>query len=129
MEITNKLFSLPPAVSRNSLNQTMQRLGQNGLRHSVGPYDSPMKGNGWMGPLLRKDGGISTELSAGFNINGQEMEIPLMVPGLSTQEVQWLLDTPEDAPDYFQKMPRSIQDKAVSHAMARLNSGKSPFVD
>ena len=126
-DYTNKLFSLPPAVSRNTLNQTMQSLGQYGLRNSMGPHDSPMKGNGWLGPLLRKDGGMSTEISAGFNINGQEMDIPLMVPTLNTQEIQWLLNTSPDAPDYFQRMPSTIPDKAIAHALERLRTNQSPF--
>lgn len=127
---TNALFGLPPALTRNSLNNTMRSLGAYGLREQQGLGNStPMKGNGWLGPLLRKDGGTSTELSAGFNIGGKQVQAPLMVPGLDTNELQWLLNTPNDAPDYFQQMPPSILEKAYKHAAMRLMANQSPFVD
>jgi hypothetical protein len=118
------LLGIVPAVSRGRIDNTLQSLGQYGLREN-----STMKGAGYFGTLLRKDGGVSTELSAGFDIDGKEMDVPLLVPTLNTDEIQWLLNTPSDSPDYFQAMPPSILDKAYKHAVSRLRSGKSPFAD
>lgn len=81
--------------------------------------DGTPKGMGYFGVLKRPDGDISTELSVGVNIDGKEMEIPLLVPGLSKKEIQHLLEDgePTDA----------IVGKAVFHAQKRLAAGLSPF--
>jgi len=79
------------------------------------------KGLGYFGPLQRPDGKVSTELSIGVNIDGQEMEIPSLVPTLTQDEVNYLLSGKEPT--------KEIVDKAVDHAKRRLNEGKSPFAD
>jgi len=96
-----------------------------GKRHN----SETLKGNGWFGPLLRKNRkeGASTEISAGFEIEGKEVEIPLLVPTLTPEEVTWLLSTPMN--DLMGKLPKSISLKAVEHAKKRLSEGKSPFYD
>lgn len=91
--------------------------------------DGTKKGKGWMGVLKRPDGRVSTEISAGVNIDGKETLIPLIVPGLAPEELNWLLNTDESSPDFFKKMPPSIMDKAVDHAIRRLKQGASPFKD
>lgn len=91
--------------------------------------DGTPKGKGYLGVLKRPDGGVSTELSAGFNIDGQETDIPLLVPTLSKQEVDYLLSAKEDDKDYFKKMPPQIMDKALEHAKKRRKEGKSVYAD
>lgn len=83
--------------------------------------DGTRKGKGWLGEYKRADGSISTEISVGVNIDGKEREIPTMVPGLTHQELKYLVEggRPTDA----------IVDKAVAHARKRIKSGKSPFAD
>lgn len=122
----NALLGLPPAgPTKESVNNTLQQLGQWGLRYGqLGPYDKPMKGDGWLGTLLRKDGGVSSELSVGVNIDGRETEIPLMVPTLSVPEINYLLSMPDNA-----QIPQSILQKAQQHALQRLRQQKSPFKD
>src|SRR5207344_582023 len=47
------------------------------------------KGLGYLGTLKRPDGsGVMGEYSVGVTINGQEIEIPSMVPTLTRDEVQ-----------------------------------------
>lgn len=87
------------------------------------------KGRGWMGELPRPDGGMSSELSAGVNIGGKETLIPLIVPTLTKQEVDWLLNEQSDGQDFYKRLPRSILVKAVDHATQRINQGLSPFKD
>lgn len=87
------------------------------------------KGAGWLGVLPRPDGGVSTEISAGVEIGGKETEIPLMVPTLEPQEVQWLLRADTSSPQFYQQMPPSIMQKATDHARQRMALGKSPFID
>jgi flagellum-specific peptidoglycan hydrolase FlgJ len=88
--------------------------------------DGTKKGKGFLGILPRPDGGVSTELSVGVNIDGKETLIPTLVPGLTKEEVDFLLNLePGDA----RSIPDSIINKAVKHAKDRMNQGKSPFLE
>jgi len=83
--------------------------------------DGTQKGRGYFGELERPDGNISTELSIGVSFDGQETEIPLLVPTLSSEEVEYLLSGKEAT--------KEIVKKAVDHAKLRMRDGKSPFAD
>jgi hypothetical protein len=92
--------------------------------------DGTLKGLGFLGPLKRPDGGVSSELSIGVGLGGEDINIPTMVPTLARHEVNYLLTTPEDKiqtvdPDLY----KSIVDKAVEHAKMRMKSGKSVFAE
>lgn len=89
-------------------------------------FDTSIKGEGYYGRLPRLDGSgeYSTELSIGTEINGRRYHIPSMVPGLTLDEMRYLLSTPEN--DLFTKSPKmmqSIQDKATRFAQMRLERG------
>jgi len=93
---------------------------------SVGPdygkrADGTEKGEGYFGKLDRPDGKISTELSIGVELDGKEVEIPSLVPTLTEEEKQYLLDGNEPT--------EAIIKKAVEHAKKRMAEGKSPFAD
>jgi len=81
--------------------------------------DGTPKGKGFLGELKRPDGKISTELSIGVEFDGNETEIPALVPTLTSQEVNHLTNGGKVTPD--------ITRKAVDHAKQRMRSGKSPF--
>lgn len=87
--------------------------------------DGSAKGTGFLGVLRRPDGGVSTEISVGVQINGKEVEIPTLVPTLTRKEVDTLLSTPLD--NGASKIPDSIVNKAVAYAKQRIAAGKSPF--
>jgi len=87
--------------------------------------DGTKKGAGWLGTFKRPDGRISTELSVGMLINGKEMDIPTLVPGLSADEVRWLLKTPTK--DVAKTLPDSIRQKAMTHALRQISQKESPF--
>jgi len=89
--------------------------------------DGTKKGNGWLGILQRPDGGVSTEISAGFNLDGKDTEIPLIVPGLSKDELDYLLNNDVQHPDFMKMMPNSITQKAVDHARQQMQRGLNPF--
>lgn len=99
-----------------------------GPRHN--PEDG-RKGYGWLGVLRRidKPESVSTEISVGTNIDGKEMEIPLLVPTLNRQEVEHLLSTPEDKLSFDHPVMKSILDKAQAHAEHRVQSGLTPWKD
>jgi hypothetical protein len=81
--------------------------------------DGTRKGPGFLGVLKRPDGNISTELSIGIDFGQGNMEIPLLVPGLTGPEINSLLTDV--------KPNKEIIDKAVGHAIKRLSEGLSPF--
>jgi hypothetical protein len=88
--------------------------------------DGTEKGDGFLGVLKRPDGGVSTEMSIGVSFNGKETLIPSIVPTLSKEEVDYLLNF---QPGEGKQIPRPIVDKAVAHARKRITEGKSPFAD
>lgn len=87
--------------------------------------DGSKKGDGYFGLLTRPDGRVSSEISYGTtDVTGQEMEIPLLVPTLTAQEVQTLLKADLSKP---KMVPPAIVAKAVDFAKQRVAAGKSPF--
>jgi hypothetical protein len=85
--------------------------------------DGTEKGDGFLGVLERPDGKVSTELSVGVNIDGKEKLLPLLVPTLKKEEVNFLLNF--DGP--MEDIPDGIMNKAVDHAMKREAEGKRPI--
>jgi len=77
---------------------------------------------GFLGPLTRDDGGTMTEFSIGVELDGQEVEIPSMVPTLTKTEIETLRTLPKGV-----KVPRVIQRKAADHARERIAAGLDPF--
>lgn len=87
--------------------------------------DGTPKGKGYFGFLKRKDGGISTEISVGLDMDGKEVLMPALVPTLSQDEVNYLLNDWEKGTP----IPQPILRKAADHAVIRIREGKSPFFD
>lgn len=89
------------------------------------PDGSP-KGAGYYGEVQNpyKPGDYSTELTIGVTVGGKPMEIPVLVPGLTQQELRAVFQSknPKD-------IPESVILKAVAHAKARMQQGKSPYAD
>lgn len=90
--------------------------------------DGSKKGQGFLGLLRRPDGGVSSEISIGVNMDGKEISLPLMVPTLTRDEVKALLALPQDE-NFNRNLPPSIKDKAITFARRRLAQGKSTFAD
>jgi hypothetical protein len=85
--------------------------------------DKTKKGLGYFGELERPDGtGVMTEYSIGVPINGEEMDVPTLIPTLTPDEIRLILHM-QDGED----MPRSIVHKAIDHAHQRLSEGKPIF--
>ena len=85
--------------------------------------DKTKKGLGYFGELERPDGtGVMTEYSIGVPINGEEMDVPTLVPTLTPDEIRLILHMQEG-----DDMPRSIVHKAIDHAHQRLSEGKPIF--
>lgn len=84
--------------------------------------DGSQKGRGFFGPLRRPDGGTMTEYSVGFNIDGREVDVPVLVPTLNAREVRAVLNAKEG-----EQLPGTVYAKAQAFARDRLAQGLSPF--
>ena len=87
-----------------------------GLRHAESVYEPiSAKGKGYFGKLPTSEGTMATEISADSDIG----QYPLLVPTLTANEVQWLLDGKEPTEDIYRK--------AEQYAIYRMKRGMSPF--
>ena len=89
--------------------------------------DKTAKSSGYFGEIKRPDGNVMTEISIGVGLNGKETLIPLIVPTLNKSELNYLMRNNPDSEMFMEKMPKSIMDKAVDHAVMRMKENKSPF--
>jgi len=83
--------------------------------------DGTPKGTGFLGAIPMDDGSDMTEMSIGVDMDGQETQIPSIVPTLDADEIRHLAGGGQ--------VTTSIVDKAFAHAQSRMKSGKSPFAD
>lgn len=79
---------------------------------------SGVKGMGYYG-AVPSAGGMSTEISSGMGSGLGAREYPLMVPGLTAQEMAHLMGGGDPTPE--------IQAKAQAHAQQMMGGGQSPF--
>lgn len=88
--------------------------------------DGTQKGYGWLGPLKTPKGNIVTE----FSINVDGIEMPTIVPTLTSSEVKKILEI-ADLQEEGQKVdiPKSIVEKAIKHAKEQITKKKSPFLN
>jgi|TARA_R110000822_G_scaffold22788_1_gene70998 predicted RNA-binding protein with PUA domain len=87
-----------------------------GMRHN--PADGK-KYTGWKGIHINKEGKKVTEHSMGFGMNGKEVEIPMIVPSTTKEELDIILNG--------KKVTPAMIKKATDHAKQRMAQGKSPF--
>ena len=91
-----------------------------GLRYSESVADQPqIKGRGYLGAIPTTEGMPMTELSSSFELDGQVIQHPLIVPTLTAQELQLLQMGGEPTPE--------IYTKAQQFALDRIRQGMSPF--
>ena len=85
--------------------------------------DGTDKGSGWIGTFENNKGQAVSEYTIGVRINGKEMDIPTLVPGLNKSEIVSVIRASEDGT----KPPESVIKKAIKHATELMNKGESPF--
>lgn len=91
--------------------------------------DGTAKDVGFMGVLTDAKGNKVTEYSISsedVKVNGKEVDFPTIVPTLTKQEVDLMLN---DIIPNNKRIPPAIMDKAIDHALKRIDEGKSPFFD
>lgn len=89
--------------------------------------DKTAKGKGYFGEIKRPDGNVMTEITVGVGLDGKQVDIPLIVPTLNKSELNYLMRNNPKSNTFMEKMPPSIMDKAVDHAVMRMKEGKSPY--
>ena len=86
------------------------------------PDGSP-KGSGWLGTQKNSKGQDVSEYSVGVEIDGEEMDIPTIVPGMSDKDKKEVISSTEQ-----KRFPSNdVLGKAVSHAKKQIQAGESPF--
>lgn len=105
------MADIPPMLSRLDPNETRP--------------DGSKKGMGWLGPYKNANGDDVTEYSIGVEIDGKQMDIPVLVPNLTEKEIMSVLK----ASEYGEFPHGDVIDKAVAHARMMIAKGKSPFKD
>jgi hypothetical protein len=83
--------------------------------------DKTQKGMGYFGeiPMNDKSKKIMGELSTTVTVDGEEIQLPLIVPSLDRSEIDHLASG--------KPATKTIIDKAVKHALERKSEGKSPY--
>jgi hypothetical protein len=99
------------------LDELIKQKSNYGLR-----ADGTPKGLGFFGELQRPDKGVMTEYSIGVDFDGKETEIPTIVPTLTPEELDFLLQIKSG-----NELPESIKQKAIEHAKMRMAKGLNPF--
>ena len=84
------------------------------------------KGTGWLGVLHLPNGGVASEYTIGVNIDGKEIDIPTLVPTLTKEEQDLMVN---DVIPNNKDVPDSIVKKAVDFAKMRLANGRSVFAN
>jgi len=87
--------------------------------------DGSLKSAGWLGPftITDKQGRSSqvTEYSITVGVDGEDITIPTLVPGLTQQQIDSVLT----AAQARTMPPQDVVDAAIAHAMKRKQEGKS----
>lgn len=91
--------------------------------------DGSYKDVGYYGTLFGLDGSGITEMSIGVEIEGREMDIPMLVPGLSLEAREAIVfgDPDKTANELLNSIPAKDRALIFSHAEERVKQGKSPF--
>jgi hypothetical protein len=122
-------ISVDEAKKTRELAESKKKKDLSGKKSQDNSYglrnDGTPKGAGWLGELKLPNGGVATEYSIGVNIDGKEMEIPTLVPNLTQQEIDLMVN--DIIPNKKKDIPESIIKKAVAHAKSQLQKGEDVF--
>jgi len=108
-ELSKNWFDQPEVRSELQLDPDMIR------------QDFTMKSNqGYLGQIKDREGYTMTEQSFDVEIDGKKVLMPLLVPGLTNEEITSIREG---------KPLDSAYEKAEAHGIKRMRKGKSPFFE
>lgn len=114
--------SLPITSGTPSVEQMVENQKSYGNR----PDGSP-KGTGWLGEIQRPDGTVMTEVTAGVNIGGKDVDIPLITPRATKGDIEYLKNADVKGENFYKDMPAGLMDRAVGHAVDQMKNKKSVY--
>jgi len=98
------------------------------VRQDLIRRDGTMKDVGFLGAQKSPSGFQVTEYAIGVPVLGKQMDVPTLVPGLTEQERQYILEKADKKmPIGRDAMGNAIATKAVQNAEQRVMKGMSPF--
>jgi hypothetical protein len=143
-------FNSPVADSKNNVEQEFriraQQLGLEGHKKQImldangneiegGTMraDGTEKGLGYFGAMKSSNNSFATEASIGVGIDGKEVQIPLITPDMSAEELSLIFKALQAGEEGLLNeeatMMTDIINKATEHAKKRISAGKSPFAE
>ena len=117
------LLDSTPALRRNATGEDLLNWGRR-FNPKTGKMDGDQKQAGWRGVLPDGKGGVMTEVSVGTQLNGKEVQIPLIVPDSTEEDLKRIAQI---ANGELTEIPDDLMEKAVAFAQKRIAEGKSPF--
>ena len=117
------LLDATPAIRRNATGEDLLNWGRR-FNPKTGKMDGDQKQAGWRGVLPDGKGGVMTEVSVGAKINGKEVQIPLIVPDSTEEDLKRIAQI---ANGELTEIPDDLMEKAVAFAQKRIAEGKSTF--
>ncbi len=94
--------------------------------------DGTKKGDGWFGEIKLPDGSVMTEVSISIEKNGVSVDIPMITPMTTKQELDFLARTASTRISEMSKEDKKVFDgiaeKAVKWAEQRWAQNKSPYI-
>jgi hypothetical protein len=124
MEAADRTMRLDPTFIRASetAEYNRQQRAENASQGMFRPDGSIKSEVGFLGPIKADDGSTMTEYSVGVELEGEQIDIPTLVPTLTDDEIDILKGAPDPS-----DIPESIMRKAVDHARKRIAAGLDPF--
>tara|TARA_R100001594_G_scaffold6095_5_gene17894 strand:+ start:2159 stop:4543 length:2385 start_codon:yes stop_codon:yes gene_type:complete len=97
----------------------------------IRPDGTIKSAQGWLGPIADRQGNTMTELSVNYSDVLDAKLIPLLVPTLTEDEIETLqrIKFTDDGKIPEGAIPKSIEKKAIEHAIKRVEQGYSPFYE
>lgn len=117
------LLKTTPALRRDATEEDLITWGRR-FNPATGKMDGAQKQAGWRGVLPDGNGGVMTEVGVGTKINGKEVEIPLIVPESTEEDLKRIAKI---ANGKLTDIPDDLMEKAIAFAQKRIAAGKSPF--
>lgn len=91
--------------------------------------DGTKKGKGFLGEIKRPDGSVMTEVTMGYEIDGKEINLPLITKNSTKEDIEYLKNANLKGKDFLKNAPAGLEDRAIKHAMNRKKAGLSVYAD
>mgnify|MGYP007071606446 CR=1 FL=1 len=87
------------------------------------------KGKGFLGEVKRPDGTVMTEVTTKMNVDGKDLEFPLITKNSTKEDLEYLKKADLKSTDFIKNAPAGMVDRAITHAMNRKKAGLPVYAD